>query len=83
MPITLHLDPDVEHSLIILAQERGVSLGEYVREIVNREAGRAQRPNSTGEERAAAFQEWAGIFPDEPVLSDEAMSRGSLYSHRR
>jgi len=82
MSITLHLDPDVEHSLSILAQQWGVSLGEYLREIVNREAGRAPRPSSTGEARAAAFLEWADSFPDLPVLSDEAISRASLYPDR-
>jgi hypothetical protein len=36
--VTLHLDPDVEKRLIAQAHERGVSLDDYVQEIVTREA---------------------------------------------
>jgi len=80
MSITLNLDPDVENSLSILAQERGVSLSDYIHEVVDREAARALRPSTTsGEERAAAFLKWADSFPDVPLLSDEAISRASLY----
>ena len=82
MSITLHLDPDVEHSLSILAKQRGVSLEAYIRDVVNREAGCISRPSSTGEDRAAAFLEWADSFPDVPVLSDESISRASLYPDR-
>ena len=79
MSITLNLDPAVEDSLSILAQERGLSLSEYLLEVVDREATRATVPRMSGEEKAQAFLKWADSFPDVPVLSDEAVSRDSLY----
>ena len=83
MLITLNLDPAVENALSILAQERGVSLSVYIHEVLGHEAARALRPSTTtGEERAAAFLKWADSFPDVPVLSDDDISRASLYPDR-
>lgn len=70
MSTTLHLDSDPE-------KERTASL-----EADLRETGRLPRPSSTGEERAAAFLQWADSFPEVPLLSDEAISRNSLYPDR-
>ena len=39
MDVTLSLDPDVEKGLLARAHARGVSLGDYLQEIVAREAG--------------------------------------------
>ena len=39
MTVMLNLDPEVERNLLAKAHKRGVSLDEYVREIVTREAG--------------------------------------------
>ena len=82
MSITLNLDPAVENSLSILAQERGLSLSEYLLEVVDREATRATVPRMSGEEKAQAFLKWADSFPDVPLLSDEAISRANLYPDR-
>ncbi len=82
MSITLNLDPDVENGLSLLAQERGVSLTEYILEVVDREAARAKAPTMSGEEKAQAFLKWADSFPDVPLLSDEAISRDNLYPDR-
>ena len=82
MSITLNLDPDVENGLSLLAQERGLSLSEYLLELVDREATRARVPSMSGEEKAQAFLKWADSFPDVPVLSDEAISRDSLHPDR-
>ncbi len=90
MSITLNLDPEVEKCLKLLAQERGLSLTDYILEVLYREAARAKMPTSeraperkgvrmSGEEEALAFLEWADSFPDVPLLSDEAISRDSLY----
>jgi hypothetical protein len=82
MSITLHLDPDVENDLTLLAQERGLSLSEYLLEVVDREATRAKVSSMSGEEKAQAFLKWADSFPDVPLLSDEAISRDNLYPDR-
>ncbi|EAW33654.1 hypothetical protein [Lyngbya sp. PCC 8106] len=42
-----------------------------------------QRPFTTPEERAKAFREWAESHPgNSPSLSDEAISRESIYGER-
>ena len=83
MSVTLNLNPDVEKGLVTLAQQRGVSLTDYLQDIAAREASRLPlNVISTGEERANAFLEWADSFPDTPALSDEAISRASMYPDR-
>ena len=83
MSVTLNLNPDVEKSLAAQAQARGISLGDYLQEIAVREAARLHtKAGPTGEERAKAFLEWAESFPDTPPLSDEAISRASMYPDR-
>jgi hypothetical protein len=48
MTVTLNLDPEVEKGLTARARERGVSLDDYLQEIVAREAGvRASPPYTT------------------------------------
>jgi hypothetical protein len=47
MTITLHLEPQTEARLIALAQEKGVTAGELVREAIDKivsEASEAQTP---------------------------------------
>ncbi len=51
MTIQLDLEPEVERGLLTQAQVRGLSLEEYVRQIVTRDA---QRPPSAALTRAAA-----------------------------
>ena len=41
MNVTLHLNPEVEKSLVARAAARGISLDEYLQELVAREAGLA------------------------------------------
>ena len=83
MSVTLHLSPQVERNLTALAQERGLSLSDYLEEIAAREAIQQEaKPDVTGEERAKAFLEWAESFPDTPPLSDDAISRANLYPYR-
>lgn len=48
MNVTLSLEPEVEKGLIARAHARGVSLNDYLQELVAREAGLSvpERPNS-------------------------------------
>ena len=82
MSVTVNLSPDVEKDLTALAQERGLSLGEYLQKIAAREAAGHRAKDGTGEEKAKAFLEWADSFPDTPMLYDEAISRASMYPDR-
>lgn len=82
MTITLTLDPEVEKNLIARARERGLTLDAYLENLVTREASRAAEDQRGGKEKAQAFIAWAkGHRPTKP-LSDEAVSRATLYPDR-
>ena len=56
------------------------ALDEALHSIVPSESG---RPTLSSAERAAAFRSWAESHPrTTPVLSDEAISRETIYSDR-
>ena len=79
MAVTLNLNPDVEKGLMAQAHERGVSLSDYLQEIVAREAGRLPAAvHRSGKEKARAFEQWAKGHRDTPPLPDEAVKRAIL-----
>lgn len=82
MTITLNLKSKVEQDLVERAQLRGISVSEYVEEIVTREAGLANKGKASGKQKARAFVEWAENHRHTPPLSDDAISRASLYPDR-
>ena len=82
MNVTLSLNPEIEKGLHIRARERGLSINDLLQEVVEREAALAAVPASSGKEKADAFVKWADSFPDTPALSDEAISRDSMYPDR-
>jgi hypothetical protein len=82
MIVTLSLNPEVESSLMARARARGVSLEDYLQELVAREAGLAASPSTSGEEKARAFLQWARGHRETPPLSDEAISRATMCPDR-
>ena len=82
MNVTLSLNPEVERGLIVRARERGVSLDDYLQELVEKDIGVAVATGTSGEEKARAFVQWAKSHRDTPPLSDEAVSRSSMYPDR-
>ena len=82
MTITLSLNPNVEKGLLARARERGLTLEAYLRELMEKEASKTNRPPLTGKEKAQAFVAWAkGHRPTKPI-SEEAISRATLYPDR-
>lgn len=79
MSITLTLNPDLEQGLKARARARGLSLNDYVEQLVARDIGMAVATATTGEEKARAFAEWARSHRYTPPLSDEAVNRASMY----
>jgi hypothetical protein len=75
MEITLNLQPEVERGLLAQAAARGVSLLDYVNEIVVREAHIAPEPprQRTGQELVDACAKVRGLLTDEEV--DKLFSR--------
>jgi len=64
--------------LAVQARAKGVSVAEYVRSLLEQFAQSGSQ--MTGEQRVNALHEWAKGFPHVAPLSDEAISRESLYS---
>lgn len=82
MNITLTLDPDTEKGLIARAQQRGLTLDAYLKDLVEKEASLAAITRSSGKEKALAFVAWAkGHRPTKP-LPDEGVSRARFYPDR-
>jgi hypothetical protein len=82
MNVTLSLNPEVEKGLIVRARARGVSLDDYLQELVEKDIGLAAATGTSGEEKARAFVQWAKSHRDTPPLSDEAVNRASMYPDR-
>jgi hypothetical protein len=79
--ITLELPPDLEARFVAEAKTKGVPVGEVVKEYLYH-APLARSPKQlTAEEVDRALEEAADLIPEGiPPLSDEAMSRESIYT---
>jgi hypothetical protein len=81
MTLTIQLKPEVEASLSAQARAKGVSVAEYVGSLL--EQLTPSGPQMSPEQRANALSDWAKEFPQVPPLSDEAVSRETIYSRDR
>jgi hypothetical protein len=83
MTVTLNLPPDKEAAFQAQAQARGLSLEQWMLEIADQQVqpvSIAHLQKTNPQEWARQFDAWADSHsPDIPVLSDEAMSRESIY----
>jgi hypothetical protein len=83
MTVTLNPPPEKEAAFQALAQARGLSLEQWMLDV----AGQYVQPASIAHSQKTNPKEWARRFdawadshnPDTPVVSDEAMSRDSIY----
>ncbi len=82
MTVTLDLKPELEAGLLDLARESGMSVENYILTMVEGTMLSRSAQKRSPEERAAAWRETAKRFPDTPPLSDEAISRESMYLDR-
>ena len=86
MTITIELSPEREAVLKTQAQARGLTLQQLVLDLLDQHA----TPASVAHLQRTDPEEWARHFdawihshdPNAPVLSDEAMSRESIYPDR-
>jgi hypothetical protein len=81
--ITLDLKPHTQVGLLALAEASGMSLEEYILAIVEGTLVSPVHKGLSPEERAAAWIETAKRLPETEPLSDEAISRESMYSADR
>jgi hypothetical protein len=82
MSVTIDFPPETETILSKKAAERGVSLAQYLRQLVEDTLPRLARPELSPAERAALWHQISHIPTGAPPLSDEAISRESMYDTR-
>ncbi len=82
MTVTIELPPEIEAGLALLAAERGVSLVQYVGRLLEEQVAGYGRAALSPAERASAWRELVRGLPRTPPLSDEAISRESIYDAR-
>ena len=83
MSLTIELEPAEHARLESLAQQRGVPLQDFARELLGLSSRSRASQRMTDDEWEAIEAELAeGIDPAIPPLSDEAVSRCSIYGRR-
>lgn len=84
--MTLHIE--VSGELEVALREQAVRQGLPADRVAHRVLAEVLTPSvkdataESGEERARAFVQWAKSHRDTPPLSDEAISRASIYADR-
>ncbi len=81
MSVTIDLPPDNEGNLAAQAAARGVALADHLRHLLEEQAGVPRAAPKTPEERVELWRDVSGL-PDTKPLSDEAISRESIYAER-
>ena len=86
MTLTLDLKPEVEEHIKAEANARGLSVEDYILNVLERETPNSEAnfaKTASPEEWVKAFHEWVNSpRPAHPPLSDEAISRESIYRER-
>ena len=86
MTLTLELSPEREAALKAQAQTRGISVEEWLLELTKQTrpaVARSLQDELTPEEWVRQFNAWVeGHDRTTPPLSDEAISRESIYADR-
>lgn len=77
--MTLEVKPETARRLLSLAKRSGVSVDELLQNTVPGLSD-VELSSEDGKKRAKAFRDWAAKHPtDTPPLSDDAISRRSIY----
>jgi len=84
MSTMLEVEPEVASKIQARARERGVSVDVYLRELIDQKGTESERSNGLSpQERVRLLREWAsGHSRDTPVLSENVISRESIYEER-
>jgi hypothetical protein len=82
MTVTIELPPEVEADLKAQAEARGLPLAQCLQDLLREQASLVTKPLLSPAERAALWRESAKGLPYSPPLSDEAVSRESIYGDR-
>jgi hypothetical protein len=79
MTVTIELPPEIEAGLLAQAKAEGLPLPIYVQRLLQTQFPAVATALMTPAERAAAWRESVVGLPHTPPLSDQAISRESIY----
>jgi hypothetical protein len=82
MTIKIELSPRIEAGLAALAAEQGLTLPDYLQRLLEEKVPAREAATLPPGERARLWRESAKGLPLTPPLSDEAVSRESIYDVR-
>jgi hypothetical protein len=82
MSVKIDLPPSIEESLAAQAAAQGLPLDDYVRHVLEEQAARRKESPLSPAERANYWRESAGGLAGTKPLSDEAISRETIYDER-
>ena len=80
----LEVESEIVSKIQARAEERGVSVDVYLRELIEQKGTASERSDGlSSQERVRLLREWAsGHSTSTPLLSDDAISRESIYGER-
>jgi hypothetical protein len=79
MTVTIQLPSDIEADLVAQARNHGLELPQYVERLLRGQVPPRTVSALSPAERAAAWRESTRGLPHTPPLSDDAISRDSIY----
>ena len=86
MTVTLDLKPEIEEHITAEAKARGLTVEDYIVDVLERLTPNDESNfalTASAEDWKKSFLEWANAErPPHPPLSDEAISRESIYRER-
>ena len=82
MTLTIELPSDIEAGLVAQARAHGLELPQYVEHLLREQVPPRSGSALSPAERAAAWRESTHGLPHTPPLSDDAISRESIYRER-
>jgi hypothetical protein len=81
--VTIRLPSDIEADLVAQARAKGLDLPQYVEHVLREQVPPRARTALSPAERAEARRQSVRGLPHTPPLSDEAISRESIYGDSR
>ena len=82
MTVTIELPPDIAANWAVQARAHGLDLTQYLEQLLKEQAPNRAVQQRSPVECANAWRDFSLGLPDTPPLSDEAISRESIYGDR-
>jgi hypothetical protein len=82
MTVTITLPPDIEADLLAQARAHGLDLPQWVEHVLREQVPAREGAGLSPAQRADAWRESVRGLPHTPPLSDDAISRESIYGDR-